>query len=214
MGQFLESNMLWIGIVAAFAVTLLVLQKPPHDIAAAAATLAALVAVVAVYYQGYLTWLTHGIDVLRAYDDRYDSKEYRDKRKEIAGNLLRLSESLLGGFSGLNDQADEILDFFTTIGLLTRRKVIDKTMVWALFLYPIHGYWLVAKDSLDRRRDRKRNGDPTMYADFVWLHDAVIRIEKRKRGCADKDIDPANPIEFLKKEAAGLGKGQKLGSTA
>jgi hypothetical protein len=84
----------------------------------------------------------------------------------------------------------------STIGLLARRKAIDSTMVWALFLYPIHGYWLAAKDSLSRRRQI----DPTLYEDFVWLHDQVTRIEKRKRRCADEQIEPADPVKFLKEE--------------
>jgi hypothetical protein len=190
--DFLEANTLWIGMLGAFVVSGLVYYQHPDKLGDAAATLAALVAVVAVYYQGYLTNLTHSIDVVRSYDDRFDGLEFRTNRRDVARKILALA----GGPATVIEEADEILDFFETIGLLAKRKTVDTTMVWSLFQYPLHGYWLVAKDSIAKRR----RDDPTLYEDFVWLHDRVTRIEKRKRRCSDADIAPASVGEFLAKE--------------
>lgn len=192
MRDFLEANMLWIGMLGAFAVSALLYSQHPDKLGDAAGTLAALVAVVAVYYQGYLTNLTHSIDVVRSYDDRFDSLEFRTNRRDVARKILALP----GGAATVNEEADEILGFFTTIGLLAKRKTVDTTMVWSLFQYPLHGYWLVAKDSITKRR----RVDPTLFEDFVWLHDRVTRIEKRKRRCTDAQIAPASAGEFLSEE--------------
>ncbi len=192
MRDFLEANMLWIGMLGAFAVSALLFHQHPDKLGDAASALAALVAVVAVYYQGYLTNLTHSIDVVRSYDDRFDSLEFRTNRREVARKILALP----GGPATVNEEADDLLDFFETIGLLAKRKIVDTTMVWSLFQYPLHGYWLVARDSIAKRR----RDDPTLFEDVVWLHDRVTRIEKRKRRCTDAQIAPASAGEFLNEE--------------
>lgn len=84
-------------------------------------------------------------------------RDFVDARRGVAATIL----SLKGGPASVDDKADDILGFFTTIGLLARRRTVDLTMVWALFQYPLHGYWLVAKESIARRQRK----DPTLYDD-------------------------------------------------
>ncbi len=188
MRGFVEANVLWLGMALAFGVSYF-LYRHHATLADAAAILAALVAAVGVYYQGFLTNLTHSIDVVRSYDDRFDSAEFRQTRREVAAKVLTLK----GGPGAVNEEADDILGFFTTIGLLARRRTVDLTMVWSLFVYPLHGYWLVTRNSIARRQQ----ADPTLFDDFVWLHTQVVRIEKRKRRCTDAQIEPSGAAEFL-----------------
>lgn len=82
------------------------------------------------YRQDQRAKFTHMIIILSQLDSRFESAEFRTKRRLGAAWLLKGSpEADLSG----EDAARDILNFFETLAFLHRREAIDSEAVWALF---------------------------------------------------------------------------------
>ena len=96
-------------------------------------------------------------------------------------------------------EAEDVFDFFETIGLLLRKGALDKEMVWNTFFYWIHRYWITGSEYIaDQQRD-----DPTTWEDFKYLHEQVIKVEKRRTKASDSELllSSDDIKEFLKDES-------------
>jgi hypothetical protein len=92
------------------------------------------------------------------------------------------------------DHIEDLLDFFETLGLLTRRRALDKEMVWSTFFYWLYGYWLFSRAFVEAQRAQF----PARYGDLVWLIRELTPIERHMRGA----LNDAEWNNFLAEESA------------
>ena len=71
--------------------------------------------------------------------------------------------------------AETLLDFFETLGDLTKRKFLDQRMVWHEFSIPLRCYWPAL---LPYANDMKRNySDNTLYTETESLYKLLLDLE-------------------------------------
>lgn len=114
------------------------------------------------------------VELILKLDDRFNSKDFRKLRTKAVKSILKKKFK----------DAEEIFDFFETVGLLLRKGTLDKEMVWNTFFYWIHHYWVVCEDYIaNEQRD-----DSSTWEDFKFLHGQVIKVEKRRTKVSDQGL--------------------------
>ena len=147
-----------------------------------------IVAILVLLFQIQRSAFSMSVDLTLKLDDRFNSDSFRKLRIISAKGILRKEFH----------EAEEVFDFFETLGLLIRRGALDKEMVWSTFFYWIHRYWLASSDYiLNAQKD-----DPSLWSDFKLLHEEVVQVEKKKRKITDSDLFVTGEKirEFLKEE--------------
>lgn len=160
-----------------------------NAITAWAAVAAAITAIIAIRAESKRSRFALGVDLIIKLDERFNSEEMQKARQDAAKSLLDKT------YTG----ADDMLDFFEMIGLLTRRGALDEKMVWHTFFYWLHRYWCSANEYITK----ERREDFTVWADLNYLHSRVVDIEKRERRCTDSDLllSEDSIKEFLEEES-------------
>ena len=126
------------------------------------------------------------VDLLGKMDERFNGAAMLKKRTEAATALLKKKDY---------GMADDVLDFFETIGLMMHRGALDEEMVWNTFCYWIDGYWRAAQPYIQS----ERQGDPVVWTEFEYLEERCLAFEKRKtRGHNTEEVSLQ---EFLNYEA-------------
>jgi hypothetical protein len=135
------------------------------------ATFGALAAVAAALIAGYQVYLSRfalGVDLTLRLDERFESPEFLKKRHAAAYAIKQQPGSDIEG----------VLDFFESLGLLTRRGALDREFVYSTFFYWLHGYMTKCQDFIAEQRKRY----PARYGDLVWLHRKLVAIEESRYG--------------------------------
>jgi hypothetical protein len=148
-----------------------------------AAALSAIGALVGLIISLWFSWRGHrrsrfalGVDVLLKQEDRFNNGADMLRARPLAAEALLRHE--------YNDCVDDVLDFFETIAILTRKGAIDEDLVWHTFFYWIEGYYQAAERYI---RTEQREW-PTTWEDLTWLYKKLCKIERRKEKCSDEDI--------------------------
>jgi hypothetical protein len=160
------------------------------------AAVAAAVTLGIIAYQMRLEGLRHGTDLLLKFSDRFHCQEMRAARRAAASSLIESRRGQLVPSSELTD----VLNFFEQLGLLARRKLITKKMVWNTFYMFLTTY--LSSDS--NRIDRARESQPLSFEHAIYLLKKLDRFHGRltwrlwvkslvRRGW------PISPGEFKKK---------------
>jgi hypothetical protein len=150
----------------------------------AIAALAALAAVGVAIYQALLTRMTIGADLIMKLEDRFEEKSFLESREKAKRALKSNTEEN-------KDHIENVFDFFETIGLLVRKKALDKELAWNSFFYWLHGYYRFAQSFIgEQQKDY-----PNRYIEVVWLHKELMVIEKKKGRINEREWD-----EFLDEE--------------
>jgi hypothetical protein len=158
-----------------------------NAIAALAGLAAAIVAIVALFLQSRQTAFAIAVDLLLKMDERFDSPEMLRRRQCAARGLLNGSE----------DNVRDVLNYFELVGLLMRRKALDRAMVWHDLSYWITQYADAARDYINAERHK----DPNLWTELLWLDAQMLDIERshRPRGSI-KYLEKR--VDFLRKEAS------------
>jgi len=127
--------------------------------------------------------LSLAADLSMKLDDRFNSEEFEEMRSKAATALLS-NESL--------ESAEDVFDFFETLGLLLRTKAVTRELAYNFFFHWANLYWAAGKDYIAQRRQ----ASITLWTDFEFLYKELIEIEK-KRDRASADISPS--AELLRK---------------
>jgi hypothetical protein len=92
-------------------------------------------------------------------------------------------------------EAQEILNFFETIGLLVRRGYLDLDDVWSSFAYWMFNVYADFRDDIEQ----EQRDDESYYQDFCSLVDLLRTIEKDEGG---RDDHPSKEdiLEFWRDE--------------
>jgi hypothetical protein len=151
--------------------------------------LAVLVAIVSLIVQTSRSKFALKVELLLKLDDRFSSDSFKALRRAAARSIK----------THTYDDAEEILDFFTLIGLLVRRRALDPELVWHAFFYWIHNYGTALKPYINEAQRK----DSTVWNGFVYLHKQVTEVEKSERKCSDADlgITEKELEEFIRTES-------------
>lgn len=151
----------------------------------AVAAVSALAAALAVVYQTYIYRFSLGVDLTLKLDERFEGKEFQGKRAKAARALRQENRSIKA-------DAEDVLDFFETLGFLVRRKALDKELVWNTFFYVFYGYCLYAKSHIEAQTEKY----PPRYNDLRWLKPRLVDVEE----CNNGTLDETEWSEFLNEE--------------
>ena len=147
---------------------------------------AAMVAIVALIRQTRQTAFVAGVELLFSTYERFYSAEMLANRRRAAAGLLTNEPSA----------ADDVLNFFEVVGLLTRRKALDETMVWHLLSGCVVPYVAASAKYIEE----SRRADKTIWSEVLWLAERMQAIERRQGGVTPVGTAPGFE-EFLQTEA-------------
>ena len=120
--------------------------------------------------------------------DRFDGPEMVAKRALAARALLNKSNLAA---------AEDVFDFFETVGLYVRRGMLDNVLAHSMFFHWTNLYWHAGKGSIATSRQRSAS----IYSDFEFLYNTLLKVEM-KDDPKSRDINPtdADVESFLKQE--------------
>jgi hypothetical protein len=133
-----------------------------------------LVAIGALFYQIRRSRFSQNIDLTLRLEKEFDSKEFKEKRKLAAQSMLKKEYK----------NAEDVFDFFETLGLLVRRKAVDKQFAWHSFYYWVHRYWSSGCEYINE----KRKNEPALFENFKKLHEELIKIEAKESNVSTSDL--------------------------
>lgn len=129
----------------------------------------ALIAVWAVIQSNYNSRFCTGADLLIRLEERFITKEMKEKRKKAA-------EAILKGHYKENNVAT-ILDFFSVIAILAYRSTLDKEMVWRTFSAWLIPYYYSLEDYIEK--ERKEKNDQKLYESLSKLYYELTTLETK-----------------------------------
>ena len=133
--------------------------------------------------------LSLSADLVTKLDDKFNGPDLKSIRKTAARALL--SNTNLG-------EAEDVLDFFETVGLLMRLEALNPEMVHNTFFHWANLYWIATKDYIIARR---KSTSISLWVYFKSLHTEVCRIEKLKdRTSKDLQLDRDSLRQYLQEE--------------
>lgn len=117
-----------------------------------------------------------------SFEEKFGGSNMIEERKKLAGQII--------GQTKHEDIQEPILNFFESIGILLRRKYLDREMVWAGFAFYAIRWWSASKDYIFEER-RRKNNDNTIFEDFNYLIDELYKIEMQKRSLTRAELEPS-----------------------
>ena len=103
--------------------------------------------------------------------DCFSSEEWLKRRDAAAKSLSK--KTYKTPTDKTSQDADDVLDFFETIGYLLSRGALDEKMVWHTFFHWIMGYCQAAEEYISMKRQR----EPKVLQDLIDLHHRMEAIE-------------------------------------
>ena len=154
------------------------------------ALVGAVTAIVTVREQTKSFKLTIGADLAMKLDERFNEPSFCVERAHAA-QALKSNESV--------KEAENVFDFFDTIGLFVRLKALDPEIAHSLFFHWINLYWTTGKEYIAAKQ-RTAN---LRWNDFGQLFEITRRVEKNRDPCSeDLDLKPERIAEYLDDEIA------------
>lgn len=136
---------------------------------------------------------SQSVDLILKLEQRFFESE------EMIGIRKKAAETLRDNPSSPSSDIENVLDYFETIGLLVRRKALDKEMVWHTFYHWMHRYWLLSNQYIIEKRKSK----PSLWEDYVNLENQIVDFERKKSKTNDDiDLSKEELEEFLKDECS------------
>jgi len=156
--------------------------------------LAVVVAVVALVRESRASRFVVGIEMIMRLNDQFESDAFRKTRRAAALYLRNRAAGDPASLAAVHD----LLNFFSMVALLNRRKALDMRAIWFTFGYHLLPYYRQSHTEIDARQKR----EPLSNRTLARLYDSIFRIEERERGLqlgmpAQKESDEA----FLSEES-------------
>ena len=144
------------------------------------------VSLLAFAYQVHRARFNQSVDLLFRLENDFFGGEKVTQRALAAKNYLADA----GDFTEMED----VLDFFETVAMLTRKKALNLFMVWHTFDYWMERYYAVAAPHIER----KQSESPGVWEDLQWILPRLQRLEARK---GRTRLDEAELLRFMKEES-------------
>jgi hypothetical protein len=116
--------------------------------------------------------LSLAADLSMKLDDRFNPEDFRQIRSHAA-------QALLSGQKLVD--AEDVFDFFETVGLLVRTGALTKELAYNFFYHWINLYWVAGQGHIQE----KRKAAKSLWEDFEYLYNIVQQLERIK----DKDSE-------------------------
>lgn len=146
------------------------------------------VAVVTLLRQTKSFKLTIGADLAMKLDERFNENQLLADRVNAA--------KALKSHANVKD-AENVFDFFDTIGLFVRLKALDPEIAHSLFFHWVNLYWTTGKEYITAKQETAK----LKWEDFARLYEATRRVEKERDACSeDLDLTPERITEYLDDE--------------
>lgn len=133
-------------------------------------------------------------EFLRREDDRFRSEKMLCERSNLAKILLLSPDN----YNEIDIYADQIFDYFEDLGLILRKGLAPVYFVWAMNAYYVLRYWAVLAKFIQWVREDRN--DPTYYCDFEYLHQRILKFEKKMTGKKKIEFTPNQLHKFLMEE--------------
>lgn len=156
----------------------------PVAISGASTTLALL----AFAYQVRRARFNQSVDLLFKLEAEFFGPAKVKQRVLSAANQQKNSDDFL--------EMEDILDFFETIAMLTRKGALNLYMVWHTFDYWIENYYAAAGPHIKAKQARDRG----VWEDLGWLNAKLQKLLAKKSG--PRNISAADTADFLAEEVA------------
>jgi hypothetical protein len=111
--------------------------------------------------------LSLAADLSMKLDDRFNPEDFRKNRSHAA-------QALLSGQKLVD--AEDVFDFFETVGLLVRTGALTKELAYTFFFHWINLYWVAGQGHIQE----KRKAAKSLWANFEYLYDIVQQSERMK----------------------------------
>ena len=131
-------------------------------------------------------------DFLLKLESRFCSIEMVKKRKKFMQILKDAPEDY-----ERMDAFRDVFDFFEDLGLLLRKGIIPKDLVWSDYCHWILNYWIAFQGYINWAR--KKDDDPTLYCEFETLFKRIRGYEERRIKRKVR-ITPEKTKEFINDE--------------
>lgn len=160
--------------------------------AASAGFISAWIAYFAIRRQASQTQLALAADLSLKLEERFNSEEFREVRARAARALLDGKDLV---------EAEDVFDFFETVGLLVRTKTLRNDLAYNFFFHWINIYWLAGESYIKT----KRQGAKALWEDYEKLYSDVRKVEQSKdSNSAELKLTPEQISERLKEELSGV----------
>jgi hypothetical protein len=149
-------------------------------------------------------WLVKG--QMRTAKEHVKIELYLEMRKEFDRDPLLKSREIFAGQLLDGKPYDEVnqavLTFFEDMGMLLRRKCLDREMVWDTFGHFVKMWWSASKDYIVKERDN-HGGDTFFFKDFKYLVTELSKDDVKKRCKPGVELEPSPSAirAFLESEA-------------
>ena len=78
------------------------------------------------------------------------------------------------------------LQFLEEIGYMTKRRVLDKGMVWNSFFWYIEPYYLALREAPDLiQAVRQQEQSRTIYREIEWLYKTLCKVSVKQDGITE-----------------------------
>jgi hypothetical protein len=170
--------------------------SPWNKIAVIVAIIGTIVSIASLAYQIHRARFSQAIDLLLKFESNFFGDEKREQRSKAARRILNTPSDYA--------ESEDIVDFFETIALLTRKGALDKYMVWHTFYYWINNYYEIAKQHIDARRKK----DVTIWQDIGPFVENLRKLQMKQAGLSSlaQTIPTAQELEQFLNEERSEGK--------
>jgi len=138
-------------------------------------------------------------DIFFKFTEKFTSKEYIEKRKNLAQEMYKISEKKKSSTKDEKQvtrclEKDELIDFFQVVGLIygSRHELMDVKLLHSKFTWWLCHYFYFFEDEINMQRAR----DKGVWADAVWLHTQFTKLNKE----AGRTIDETSIDRFIEYE--------------
>jgi hypothetical protein len=128
--------------------------------------------------------LSLAADLSMKLDDRFNPEDFRQTRSHAA-------QALLSGQKLVD--AEDVFDFFETVGLLVRTGALTKELAYSFFFHWINLYWVAGQEHIQE----KRKGAKSSWEDFEYIYKIVQQLERMKDADSE-DLKLAEQPQRLK----------------
>ena len=111
--------------------------------------------------------LSLAADLSMKLDDRFSTEGFRETRSLAAQSLL-CGKKLV--------DAEDVFDFFETVGLLVRTGALTNDLAYNFFFHWINLYWVAGQGHIQE----KRKVSKSLWEHFEYLYDVVQQLERMK----------------------------------
>jgi hypothetical protein len=124
-------------------------------------------------------------DLSMKLDDRFSSEEFKKTRSQAAQALL---------VGACLEDAEDIFDFFETLGLFVRTAALTKELAYNFFFHWINLYWIAGQGHIQEKRSMARS----VWVDFEHVYKLVRQVEA-SRDDESEDLKLAEQPHRLEK---------------